>query len=262
MLKSRLLAFALIALVALGGCENGTLPDPNDPKDVGLMRPDEVQRNLKATSDFINDRRLNGEITDQQGKALIAKRANELLKDIDLSVIAPGDAWQYGEVFITAKKWKEAEQVLRLAIKKPVNEDRRVNDTLRLARVLSELGKCDESIALARSTFNAKVIDAAPILTAVLLEIVPAGVGKGHDVAYGQLLMDSIPQEERVYVDPTLETGKMFLLAKPFHIEHAYRVGIELFRKANREDLAADAQAKYAKWRGERLKSEQTIRKV
>ncbi len=248
--KCRICGLLIAALLALGGCENGTLPDPNDPKDVGLMRPDEVQRNLKATSDFLNERRLRGEISDERGKELIAKRADELLKDIDLSQITAGDAWQYGEVFVTAKKWPAAKKVFELAVKKPANEDRRINDTLHLARVLAEMGEVSESISRVRSTFNCKIIDAAPILPAVLLEVVPAGLGKGHDVEYAQLLIDAIAQEQRVYVDPTLDQGKAFLMAKPFHIEHAYRLAIGTFLKSNRMDLASKARDEYLKWKG------------
>ncbi len=238
----------LLLLPASFGCRTGTLPDPNDPRDVGLLSPAEVRRNLKATSDFLNYRVLIRDIGEKDRERLIARRAEELLKETDLKDIRERDAWEYGEILITAGQWAKAKKVLEIALRHPVNEDRRVNDTLRLARCEANMGEVSQAIAHARSTFSASKLDAAPILPAVLLEIVPAGLGKGHDVELGELLLDSIPQHERVYVDPTLGPGKAFLAAKPHHIAHAYADAVRIFARSQRFDLADKAQKLFDQW--------------
>lgn len=234
--------------MVLAGCKSGKIPDPNDPADVGLMSPQEVRRNLKAVADFLNVRVMTGDITDAEREKLIARRANELLKETDIAHIKGGSAWQYGEILIAARQWSMAKRVLLIAVQHPAREDRRVNDNLRLARCEAMLGEVPQAIARARSVFDTSKLDAAPILPAILLEIVPAGLGKGHDVELGNLLMDAIPQHERVYVDPKLGPGRDFLIAKPHHISHAYAEAIRIFANAGRPDLGKKARESFEKW--------------
>jgi hypothetical protein len=229
-------------MVTLGGCQTATLPDPNDPKDVGVMAPDEIRHNLSYASAFLGERSLRGEITDQQFHDLMAQRAQELGQSVDLNHISPDLAWEYGEIFITAREWKLAKSFLEIAVKKPVNEDRRVNDSLRLARVEAELGNVPRAVALARSTFNTVNYQKAPIMPAVLLEIVPAGQGKGSDVLLADLLVDCIPQIENTLVNPSTDSGHYFLLAKPRHIQHAYQKAIELYQSAGQDEKVSQVK--------------------
>ncbi len=242
-------AAALWWIAALAGCETGTLPDPNDPRDVGLFRPDDARQKLKATSDFLNWRRMRGEINESKEEELIARRANELLKVTDLNHMDESQAWQYAEIYIAARRWEAAKEALELAVRHPADPWRRSLDNLRLARVLAELGQIPEAIEHARLTFICRRDQAAPILPAVLLEIVPAGQGKGHDVDLAMLLMDSVAQEERVVVEPERAASKAFLQAKPFHIQHAYRLAIKMLQGASRPELANKARAEYDAWK-------------
>src|SRR6476659_9043092 len=107
-------SLSLLGLVAIAGCQTGVLEDPNDPVAAGIMAPDVIRRQLKGTSDMLMDRVGTGQLSDQQFRALIAKRANELLKDLPLDKVEPARAWEYGEVFKAAEKWdlpKQAEEI-------------------------------------------------------------------------------------------------------------------------------------------------------
>ena len=221
----------------------GTPPDPNDPRQAGILAPDVLKRNLAVDSDVLQERVRKREISDEKAKELMAKDAEEKLNQVDLKRIPPAKAWEYAEEFITAKRWDDAKNALEVAIKVAKDEDRRVNDRLRLARVLAELGDVKSAIPMARSTFDTNNTSAAPILPATLLEIVPAAEGKGDDAGLAALLEDAIKCEQRTIVDPNTEPGKAFLLARPFHIRNAYRKEIELYESAKLPDKAKAAQA-------------------
>ncbi|MBS1716861.1 MAG: hypothetical protein JSS72_03915 [Armatimonadetes bacterium] len=231
--------FAFLAVLA--GCKTGVYPDPNDPNDVGKLSPAIVRINLRQASDFLNDRMARGEVTDEEYKTLIAKRADELLPYLDLSQVTDQNAWEYAELFITGRKWDKAKELLLQATKNPVNDDRRVNDNLRLARVLCEMGDVTEGIKKARSTFNVGDIDAAPILPAVLFEIVPAGLGKGNNPELAALLIDAAHQHMRVKVDVKNEAGKAFIQAKDLLLRKAFGKATTIYQRAGEYEKAADA---------------------
>jgi hypothetical protein len=235
----------LVGCLATVGCSSGTFPDPNDPKTIGSISIDEVQRRLRNTSDFLNWRKARGEIDDARFAELMSQRANELIDYLDASHPSSDQAWRYAEVMITGRRWDLAQQDLNIALKEPSGEDRRINDTLRMARVTAELGDIPKSIALARSTFNCAPKDAAPILPAVLLEIMPAIGHRGDPADLARLLQDSIAQEEKVAIYPNSVSGKEFLLAKPFHIARAYRLEIPLLLRSGKQDEAIVVGKKY-----------------
>ncbi len=246
-LRNRLGLLACLTLAlgcALAGCKTGVLPDPNDPHDVGQVAPDILRQNLESTSDSLNDRVIKGEISDSERRSLIVKRANELVAHLKLEQIEPAKAWEYAEVYRAAQRWKEADALLELAVKNAPSEDRRVNDSLRLAQVKATEGNVPEALRLARSTFDAPVTEKAPILPAVLYEIVPAAKGKGHDVELGKLLEDAIQQHQQVIVDPNTDAGRAFLAARPHHVQVAWETVLELFIQAHRTDLAKEAGQK------------------
>ena len=228
----------------MAGCRFGTLPDPNDPREVGLMQAQVIRNRLKGLSDMLNARQAKGEITDLQTKEIIARHAQELVDTIDLNKVPASQAWEYGDIFLTAKQWPTAERILRVAVQKAPSEDRRVNDTLRMAWAQAEQGKVKESIATARQVFDTDDANAGPILPAVLLQIVPAARGKGHDIQLGKLLEDAIAQHERVIVKPDTQAGLDFLLAKPFHIRDAWQRAAQLYQGAGAEELARRAASK------------------
>jgi hypothetical protein len=225
------IAFALLAI----GCQSPTLPDPNDPK-LGAVEPEVLRRSLKGASNAFLERRDRGEIDDAQFQELMAMTAQRLTQGIEVENTDPKNAWEYGEVFRTARQWKRAAAFLQKAVEYAVqtkNEDRRVNDLLRLAHVQVMQGKVKEGIETARKSFDTPDEGAAPILPATLLEIVPNARGKGFDRELGYLLLDAIDCHVRTRVDPNSEAGHAFLTAKRHHIRNAFRAAIMLFRYAN-----------------------------
>ncbi len=239
----------LLLALAAPGCKLRPPPDPNDPKDVGVLQIDVLQRNLRQASQAVNERVANGEITDEEGKKLLAESANKLLGSVDVGKINAVDAWKYGDLFKTAERWEQARQAYELAVAtaaKAKNEDRRVNDSLRLALALAHLGKIDEAIEAARKTFVTPPSDKAPILMSVLYEVVPAAEGKGKDAELAALLEDAIQQHEKVIVNPDSDSGRSFLAAKRFHLEAAWEKVTSLLLSVGKRDEALEA-AKRAK---------------
>jgi len=242
----RLLCLAF--LVGVGGCQFRTLPDPNDPKTTGVMQPVVLRNNLKGAADQFFGRVKTREITDARARKLLSDYANKLLEEVPIEKIPADEAWEYAEIFITAERWKDARDCLVLAVKKPATEDRRVNDNLRLARVLAKLGEVKEAISTARSVFDAKPTDKAPILTSVLLELVPAAEGKGSDAELAKLLLEAVPQSEQTIVDTSTDAGKLYLSARPFHIRGAFTKAVELYTSARQTAKAVEAANAADEW--------------
>jgi tetratricopeptide (TPR) repeat protein len=240
-LPSILLVFIFVALLGVRRYGLVPPPDPNDPEDVGLVDAQVLGRSLKYASDFINSRRARREISDAQGQQLLSNYAAQLVDHVDTAAIQPADAYLYGDLFRTARRWDVAEQIYEKAVEwanHRKSEDRRVNDTLRLAQAKAQLGKLDEALKLARSTFDAAPKDKAPILMSVLYEVVPAATGKGRDLELARLLEAAIDQHYQVQVDPQTEAGGLFLTSRSFHIGRAWQTARALYRSAGREDLA------------------------
>lgn len=225
----------------LVGCETAVLPDPNDPNDVSVVQPDVLRNSLKGASDNLNQRLAQREINQRQYDALMAQYANDLLNTTNIEAIPPSRAWEYAEVFRTAKRWKEAATVLKVAVKAAKSQDRRVNDTLRLAQALAYENEVPEAIQTAKKVFDAPAQEKAPILLAVLYEIVPAARNKGKDVDLATLLEDAIEQAQQTLVDPNSDAGKMFLAARPHHVRNAWMTVLDLYSAAGRDDLAQKA---------------------
>lgn len=244
---------ALMAAALCAGCQFGTPPDPNDPRMAGIKQPEILRRSLKGASDALLQRVANGEIDDAEYKKQIAVAANEILRGLDIGQIPPSQAWEYGEIFRTARRWEEARSALETAVRVAKNEDRRVNDSLRLAVVYGELGRYKRSIDMARSVLNAPDNASAPILPAVLLEIAPVLKGHGVDEDLATLLEEAIRAENRTIIDPTTQPGKDFLIAKPFHVRNAFNQVIELYRS-----LGKNAMAEKASIRANEILSRQT----
>ncbi len=192
------------------------------------MQPDVLMKNLQWASDAANFRVANGEIDEARARELVSEYAFGLTQHIKIEAIDLNRAWEYAEVFRTARIWRKAKPLFELALVKPVNEGRRVNDSLRLAQVLGYLGEVDAAITRARSTFDAAPQDRAPILPALTLEVVPACRGKGFDKELAQLVKDAIPIYDGTVVDVKSEAGAVFLMAKPHHMRKASQLVQEL----------------------------------
>jgi tetratricopeptide (TPR) repeat protein len=255
------IAVALVLSLLLVGCffwfsnslsHVGTPSDPNDPRQAGILTPEVLRRLIAGASDSLLERVRSGEITDAQYKDFLAKAAQEYLSKVPIDRIPPARAWEYGEIYITARRWPDARKALEIAVKAAKNEDRRVNDNLRLARVLAEMGEVEQAIKTARSVFDTNDNAAAPILPATLLEIVPAGAGKGKDPELAALLEEAIKCEMRTIVDPNSQPGKDFLLARPFHVRNAWKKIVELYQNVGLTD-----EARAAERRGDEMTSKQ-----
>lgn len=235
-------AYLIVACGLLCGCHSGLIPDPNDLNADGLIQPDNLRKMMKASSSGIYDRVGRGEISDARAHALLSEFADDLLTKVKIEHIPVNKAWEYGEVFMTAHRWKEAEAALTVAVKNAPNQDRRVNDSLRLAQVMCQLNKVKDAVPLARTTFSAPPQDKAPILPAILFEIAPVAQGKGRDGDVAKLVEDAIDQEREVVVDPKLVTGQSFLQARPFLIRKAYELAQSLYAKAGKKEDALRCQ--------------------
>ena len=243
-MKLNLFLFAAAAGLLSSGCGSKPPPDPNDPKAVGIMQPEVLQRNLAWASEMVNERVAKSEITQEEARTYLVKYADELTANIDFKQMEPAQAWRYAEVFRTAERWALAKKSLEIAVEhadKVGNQDRRVNDSLRLAGVLAHLGEYEKSIEVARSVFDTRERDKGPILMSVLYEIVPTLRGHDVDAEAAKLLEDAIDQHMQVVIDANSEEGIAFLAAKWHHIGKAWQLVVELYREAGQDVLAIKA---------------------
>ena len=231
---------SLAGAVMLAGCQSGQLPDPNDPDEIAA-HPDIIRRNLQDYREKLQDRAMKGQIKPSEVNKMVADRAKQILENVDESDITMEDAWQYADAYRQADDWETAMRILDLARKNAKDEDRRVNDSLQYARCAAHLGKVTEAVDTAREAFTAPAKEKAPILPAVLLEIVPEGRGKDHDAELAALLEEAIDQHTKVEVDPSTDAGKAFLQAKPFHIQNAWSLAIRLYSDAGKSEMAREA---------------------
>lgn len=229
---------ALAPLLVIAGCQAPSIPDPNDPTVPGPNQTQRIVAAIKAVSDAANKRVLDREISPDDAKQLVNTFEANLCRSIDISQISPADAYIYGQIFLDAQDWENARKVLTLAVAHAKDEDRRVNDTLRLAQAYAELGDVKKAIGLTKTTFTTDPEDKAPILPGVLFTIIPAGRGKGSDAELAGLLEDAIHQHELVVVNPQLDNGKMFLAAEPVLLNRAWHEVIRLYEESGRQDLA------------------------
>lgn len=192
------------------------------------MQPDVLMKNLKWASDAANVRVANGEINEARARELVSEYAVGLTQHVKIEEIDLNRAWEYAEVFRTARIWNKAKPLFELALAKPVNEDRRVNDSLHLAQALGQLGQVPEAIQRVRTIFDAAPQDRAPIMPALTLEVVPACMGKGHDEELAKLLEEALPLYDATVVDEKTEGGAAFKIAKPYHMRRAVRLIAEL----------------------------------
>lgn len=243
-MKLNLLFFAAASGLLAAGCGSKPPPDPNDPKAVGIMQPEVLQRNLAWASEMVNERVAKSEITEEEGKSYLVKYAADLTNNIDFKQMEATQAWRYAEVFRTAQRWGLAKKSLEMAVEhanKVGNQDRRVNDSLRLSEALAHLGEYKRSMEVTRSVFDTRERDKAPILMSVLYEIVPALRGHGVDEDAAKLLEEAIGQHMQVVVDANTEEGKAFLATKWHHIGKAWDLVIALYREAGNDELAQKA---------------------
>lgn len=224
---------AALAMAFVAGCKTTPPPDPNDPAQVGMVQPDVLMRNLRWASEALNQRVAKGEIPDARAQIMLSEYAADLTQHIELSRITEDLAWEYAEVFRTARQWENARIVFEIALRHPQGEDRRVNDTLRYAQVLAQLDRVPEALSTARRVFDAAPKDRAPLIPSLIFELTPAAKGKGYDVELAEVIQDAIPLYEATVVDSQSDSGKTFLAAKPHLVRESKRIVSELRRKSS-----------------------------
>jgi phage repressor protein C with HTH and peptisase S24 domain len=168
------------------------------------------------------------EIDDNRRNELISDLASEMLKSIDVKTVPKSDQWKYASLLRVTNQWPATEVALKRAVVVAATQDRKINDSLKLAQAQARNGELDEALTTATSVLNAADKDAAPILPAVLYEIVPAAEGKGRDKEFADLLKKAIECHNRVKIDSNTEAGRAFLIAKQYHINRANRKISEL----------------------------------
>lgn len=218
-------------LLLAAGCRSGQLPDPNAPDRIAAY-PDVMARNIADLRDRLEDRVRTGEISREQQEKLISELRAKYLKTLNGVDIEPEQAWIVGDMLRDAGNWKEALRLFDIARKAAKTEDRRVNDTLRWARCAAHLGQVKEAISAARTTFNAPPEEKAPILPAVLYEVVEAGRGKGQDAELAKLMEEAVEQHLKTKVDHDSPAGKAFLAARPVHLTRAWSQIAALYQSA------------------------------
>ena len=197
-----------------------------------MAQPEVLRRQVKGASDSLLAREAGGEITDEQYRNMLAQYTDDLLHNVHVESLDPKRAWEYGMVFRAGRLWDKAEQAFRIAAAHPADEDRKVNDTLRLAEAEAQLGHVAEAVKTARQAFASDY--KVPILYSVLYEIVPAGEGKGHDVELARLLEDAIPQSDEAKVGTNTDEGKAFVQALSHHQHNARELAAKLYLSAGK----------------------------
>lgn len=235
--------------VGLAGCHTGTLPNPNDPKDVGFITVDNMKDQLGCISDALFSREAKGQIDDKTFHDLLALAAAKLLKGVDVARTDISKQYELAGVMMDAREYKDSKEHWEAAIrwaKANGKDDLWVNASLKLAQVHARLGDIPEAIKTARSVFGVQPSGAAPILYGTLYEITPVARGKGHDIELARMLEDAMIIDLHVYIDPQFQSGRDFLRARPAHLRRAWETVRELYRDAKRPDLEEEARKRLA----------------
>lgn len=217
--------FLLLGLVVvlLPGCRFGQLPNPNSIVVSDQYDGITLQKNVLSVSKMLSDRVMRGEIDSDTRTSVLHDYIKKQLTGFDVKKVGVDQAWRFADVYRQLGEWKTTQQLYQLAVENAPDEDRRVNDTIRLAEADAKLGNVTKGISLVRSTFSANSGGKAPILLATLYEFTPAALGQGLDVEVALLIEDAIDQHLLTYVDPQTEHGKAFLSARRHHIEQAWQ---------------------------------------
>lgn len=235
-----ILPLTCLLLLALGGCQSGQLDDPNTLDNI-KGDPARMMANLREARETLDMRVAKNQLSPEQRDQAMLQKTKAYLEITEEGDVTDENAWIYGDLFRDAGDWKKAYELYNRARKAAKNEDRRVNDNLRYARAAGQVGKVKEAIAAVRSTFNTPPKEKAPILPALIFEVIPSCEGKGSDLDLARLLEEGIGQHNATVVDAETDPGKAFLIARPAHIQRAFTKIVDLYVKAGRRDLARQA---------------------
>lgn len=236
------LVFPLIAaalgLGCLGGCQSGTVPDPNAVGPALQREPEMMRRNLSDTYLALAERLQRGQLTPERLDRLLTEEARTLVRGIDVESVPREQAWQYGEVFRTAKLWPQTARLYARSLVHPPNQGRLVHDSLRYAEALAKLGRIEECIAAAKRSLGTDAKFAVGVLLPVYLEIVPAAEGHGHDAELAVLIELAMAEHVRALADPSTPEGRAFFAARPHHLLAASRLAERLYQRSGLPEKA------------------------
>jgi hypothetical protein len=216
--------------LCLVGCRFGQLPDPNKAEPSAKFDGEALQKSVRAADETLTERLVRGEISEGTKREMLHDFIREQIGEIDLNAIPKDQVWRFADVYRQLEDWKTTEVLYSRAVDNAKDEDRRVNDTLRLAEVKARLGDVPKGLELVRSTFDVKPEGKAPILLAVLYEFAPAALGQGHDLEVARVLEDSTAQHLLTIVDPSSEAGQRFLEARAHHLSRAWEIIVRIYR--------------------------------
>lgn len=232
-LRSAPLSSLLIAglCILAGGCQSGKLPDPNSENEIANY-PEIMMRNLVNWRTKLDRKVAKKELSTEQRDAMMAEKTNEYLQLISPEMATEDNAWIYGDLFRDGGRWDDAYRLYDAARRSAKTEDRRVNDSLRFARAAAKLKKHDEALAAIKDTFDTPAEEKAPILPAVLYEVVAAAEEdkKAPFVQYAKVLEEAIKQHLVTQVDRSTDPGRAFLAAKPTHLSRAWSKVVGLYQ--------------------------------
>ncbi len=246
--RSRAWLAVIVLAFWLGGCTFVQAPNPNLPSAGAVLAPDVLLRNMSALAADLDDRVAKRLVSPEERDRCLGAYLEDMMSGVDLGSLPVDSAWQYGDAFRLAHRWDQAYRLYKAAARAAKDEDRRVNDRLRLAVAAANLGRVDEAIAEAKTTFGADPRAAAPILYAVLYELTPAAQGKGRDAELAQVLERAIGEHMRTVVDAKSEAGRAFLAARAHHVRRAWMAAVMLYQNAGK-----DAEARRTLERAERM---------
>lgn len=252
---NRTKALVGLAVVLVGstltGCYSVVPPDPNAIDINSALFAKNLQQAIREMYAVLGIRVRRKEITQDEADKILKKFVSDSIKEVDPAKVDSKQAWRFGDLFRQAGRWEESYRLYKRAVEfAKGDEDRRVNDSLQLARVAAHLKKTDEALALAKSTFDVAPAGKAPILMSILYEITPELKGKGKDLELAQLLEQAIQQHSETQVDPESDAGRAFIAVRPHHIQNAWVEVMRLYESAKRPDLARKALAESEKSSG------------
>jgi hypothetical protein len=235
---------ALLVVLALGplaGCRFGQLPDPNRPKVVAKYDGESLQAKVREVDSVLNDRLVKGEIDLSKKKEILHDYIRRQLDGVEPAKVENEQAWRFADVYRQLEDWKTTHDLYSRAVDSAKDEDRRVNDTLRLAEAKARLDSVTEGIESVRSTFDVAPEGKAPILMATLYEFAPAALGKGHDLEVARLVEDAMDQHLQTIVDPSSDAGRQFLQARMHHLRQAWELVLRIYRESGEDEVMCGA---------------------
>jgi tetratricopeptide (TPR) repeat protein len=222
-------------------------PNPRMPDASGYIDPDVLNADLDAYTEGLSRRVAMRELTQEQKDKYLRTYLSDTLSKIKWESIPADEAWKFGDAYRKVRDWQEAYRLYKAAVAAATDEDRRVNDRLRIAQASAALDKVDEAMTWVRSTFDARPTGKAPILFSVLYEVVPNAQGKGRDKELAELLESAIAQAMQTVVDAKTPAGRDFLIAREVHVRRAWLTVIKLYQDAGEVERARETIGKSEK---------------